>query len=119
MNKPTHLEQLRVFPMQKRDTNNSFINKQKESTSLELEIEVSGKGNNANKGVVNLGIFEEEEMTKEAMEVQAEYSEVTTSVLENINIPIERVEESILVIRVYTNEEQIEEEVVNIGAKQP
>lgn len=118
MNKPTHLEQLRVFPMQKRDTNNSFINKQKESTSLELEIEVSGKRNNANKGVANLGIFEEEEMTKEAMEVQAEYSEVTTSVLENINIPIKRVEESILAIWVYTNEEQIEE-VVNIGAKQP
>jgi len=119
MNKPTHLEQSRVFPMQKGDTDNPFINKQKESASLELEIKATGKGNNANKGVANLGISEEEEVAKEAMEVQVEYSEVTTSVLENINIPIERIEESILAIQVNTNEEKIEEEVVNIGEKQP
>ncbi len=98
MNKPTHPEQSRVSPMQKGDTDNPFIDKQKESASLELEIEATGKGNNANKGVANLRIFEEEEVAKEAMEVQVDYLEITTSVLENINIPIERVEESILAI---------------------
>ncbi len=59
---------------------------------MELEIEAIGKGNNANKGVENLGISEEKEVAKEAMEVQVEFLEVTTSVLENINIRIERVE---------------------------
>ncbi len=119
MNKPTHPEQSRVSPMQEGDTDNPFIHRQKESASLELEIEANGKGNNANKGVANLGVFEEKEVAKEAMEVEVEFSKVTTSVLENINILIERVEKKIPTIQVNTNEEQIEEEVVNIGVKRP
>ncbi len=54
-----------------------------------LEIEAIGEGSNANKGVVNLGISKEE-VTKTAMEIQAESLEVTTSILENIDIPIEQ-----------------------------
>lgn len=90
-----------------------------ESTSLVLKIEAIGEGSNANKGVVNLGISKEEEMTKATMEIQIESLEVTTSILENIDIMVERTKESIPAIRVNTNEEQNEEEVVVIGTKQP
>ncbi len=39
--------------------------------------------------------------------------------MENIDIPVEKAKESIPVLWVNTNEEQNEEEVVVIGAKQP
>ncbi len=41
MNKPTHLEQSRVSPMQQGDTQNPSIDRQEELTSLELEIETT------------------------------------------------------------------------------
>jgi 2-hydroxy-3-keto-5-methylthiopentenyl-1-phosphate phosphatase len=65
---------------------------------LELEIEVIGKGNNVKKGVVNPRISKEEEMAKVTMEVQAKSLEITASVLEKINILVEREEESVLAI---------------------
>jgi hypothetical protein len=86
MNKPTHPEQSRVSPMQEGDTKNPSINRQEELTSLELEIEVNREGNNVNKGVANPGISKEEEVAEVAMEVQAESLEVTTSILDNIDI---------------------------------
>jgi hypothetical protein len=84
-----------------------------------LEIEVIGEGSNANKGVVNPGISKEEEVIEAAMEIQAKFLEVTTSILENIDISIERAKESIPTIRGNTNKEQTKEEMVVIGAKQP
>jgi hypothetical protein len=42
--------------------------------------------------VANLGIFEEEEVVGATMEVQAKSLEITTSVLEKIDIPVERAE---------------------------
>ncbi len=117
MRKPNHLEQTKVFPMQEGDKNNLSIDKQEESVSLELEIEVIGKGNNAKKGVENPRISKEQEVAKEVMELPTESLEVTTSVLEKIDISVEKAEESILAIHVNTNKEQTVEEVVITGAK--
>jgi hypothetical protein len=78
--------------MQEGVIDNPSIDKQEESTSLELEIEAIGEGSNTKKGVANLGIFEEEEVAEATMEVQTEYLETTTNVLEKIDIPIERPE---------------------------
>jgi len=50
------------------------------------------------------------------MEVQVNSLEVITCILENIEILVEKIEESIPVIQVNTNKEQTEEEVVVIGA---
>jgi hypothetical protein len=86
--------------------------------SLELEIEATRKGNKPNNGVENLRISKEEEV-EVAMEVQVESLKVTTSILDNIDIPVERAKESIPIRCVNTNEEQTKEEVVVIGAKQP
>jgi len=69
MNKPTHLEQLEVSPMQEGDIDNPSVDKQEESTSLELEIEAIEKGNNVKKGVANLRISKEEEVAEVAMEI--------------------------------------------------
>ncbi len=55
-------------------------------------------------------------MAKEIMEI-LESSEVITGVLEKIDILVEKANESILTIQVNTSKEQIEEEVVVIGAK--
>jgi len=44
--------------------------------------------------------------------------EITTSVLEKIDIPVERAKENILAIQVNINKEQTEEEVVVTRAKQ-
>jgi len=55
-------------------------------------------------------------VSKEIMEVQVNSLEVITCILENIEILVERIEESIPVIQVNTNKEQTEEEVVVIGA---
>jgi hypothetical protein len=84
--------------MQEGDTDNPFVDRQEESMSLELEIETIGKGNNVEKGVANPKIYEEEEMVKAIMELQTKSLEVTTSVLEMIDEPVERAEESILTI---------------------
>jgi hypothetical protein len=53
------------------------------------------------------------------MEVQTESLEITTSILENINILVERPKKSIPIIQVNTNEEKTKEKVVVIGANQP
>jgi hypothetical protein len=66
--------------------------------SLELEIEVIGKGNNAEKGVANPRISKEEEMVEVALELQTESLEVTTSVLEKIDIVGAKEEKGILTI---------------------
>ncbi len=58
-------------------------------------------------------------MAKVTMEVQAKSLEITASVLEKINILVEREEESVLAIQVNTNEEQTKEEVVVTRVKQP
>jgi hypothetical protein len=84
---------------------------------VELEIEATKEGSNVDKWVANLGTFGEEEVAEAIMEVQAESLEVTTSILDNINILVERTKESIPSVHVNTNEEQIEEEVVVTGAK--
>jgi hypothetical protein len=81
-----------------------------------LETKVIGEGNNAKKGVTNPRISEEQEVAKEIMEI-LESSEVITGVLEKIDILVEKANESILTIQVNTSKEQIEEEVVVIGAK--
>jgi hypothetical protein len=104
--------------MQEGDTKNPFFNKQKEPMSLELEIEAFKEGNNVEKGLENLGISKEEKVAEVAMEVQEKFMEVTTSILENIDILVERANIIIPTIQVNNNEEQIEEEVVVIGAKQ-
>ncbi len=103
--------------MQEGDKNKHSIDKQEESVSLELEIEVIGKGNNDKKGVANPRISKEQKVAKEVMELPIESLEVTTSVLEKIDISVEKAEESILAIHVNTNKEQIAEEVVVTGAK--
>jgi hypothetical protein len=103
--------------MQEGDNNNLSIDKQEESASLELEIEVIGEGNNAKKGVANPRISKEQEVAKEIMELLIESLEVTTSVLEKIDISVEKAEESILAIQVNTNKEQTSKEVVVTGAK--
>jgi hypothetical protein len=69
--------------------------------------------------VANLGIFEEKEVVEATLEVQTKYLEITTIVLEKIDIPVERAGENIPTIQVNTNEEQTKEEVVVIGVKQP
>jgi hypothetical protein len=46
MSKPTHPEQLEVSQMQEGDTDNPYVDRQEESTSLELEIETNGEGSN-------------------------------------------------------------------------
>jgi hypothetical protein len=65
---------------------------------LELKIEAIGKGNNVKKGVINPRISKEEEMVETTMEVQVNALEITASVLEKINILVEREEESVLAI---------------------
>ncbi|CAK9237859.1 unnamed protein product [Sphagnum troendelagicum] len=105
--------------MQEGDINNPYVNIQEESTPLELEIKVIGKGNNAKQGMANTRIFEEKEVAETTMEPQTKFLEVTTSVLEKIDILVERAYGSIPAIHVNTNEEQIEEEMVVIGTKQP
>jgi hypothetical protein len=76
--------------MQEGDTKNPFINKQEESMSLELEIEDFREGNNVDKGLEILGISKEEKVAEVTMEIQANFLEVTTSILENIDILNER-----------------------------
>lgn len=56
---------------------------------MELEIEVIEKGNNVKKGVSNTRISKEE-VAKATMVVQAKSLEITTSVLEKMDIPVER-----------------------------
>jgi len=67
--------------------------------------------------VANIWTFEEE-VAEVAMDIQTKSLEITISILENIDILVEIKKESIPSIQVNTNEEQIEEEVVIIGAKQ-
>jgi len=86
---------------------------------LELKIEVIEEGNNAKKGVANLGIFKEEKVVEVAMEIQAKSLEVTTNVLEKMNILVRKTKKNVPTIQVNTNKEQTKEEVVNIGVKQP
>jgi cytochrome c-type biogenesis protein CcmE len=78
--------------MQEGHIDNPFVDIQEESTSLELEIEDTRKDNNVENGVVNPMIFEEEKVVEATMEVQAESLKVTTTILEKIDIPIERTE---------------------------
>ncbi len=78
--------------------------------SLELKIEANGEGSNAKKGVANLGISEEKKVVEATLEV-------TTGVLEKIDISIERTEENILAIQMNINEEKNKEEVVVIRIK--
>ncbi len=58
-------------------------------------------------------------MAEIAMDIQTKSLEITTSILENINILVEIKNIYIPSIQVNTNEEQIEEEVVITRAKQP
>ncbi len=86
---------------------------------MELKIEAIEEGNNAKKGVANLGIFKEEKVVEVAMEIQAKSLEVTTNVLEKMNILVRKTKKNVPTIQVNTNKEQTKEEVVNIGVKQP
>ncbi len=69
--------------------------------------------------MANPGISKEEKAAEVATKIQVESLEITTSILENIDIPVERAEKSIPTIHVNTNKEQTKEEVVVIGTKQP
>jgi hypothetical protein len=54
-----------------------------------LKIEVTKKGSSVEKGVINPRIFKEE-VVEATMEVQAKSLEVTTTILEKINISVKR-----------------------------
>lgn len=69
--------------------------------------------------MANLRTFEEEEVAEITMDIQTKSLEITTSILENINILVEIKKESIPSIQMNTNEEEIKEEVVITRAKQP
>jgi hypothetical protein len=64
--------------MRKGDFHNPSIDRQEKLASLELEIKATREGNNAKKGMANLGIFEEEEVVETTMEVQVESLEIMT-----------------------------------------
>lgn len=72
--------------------------------ALELEIKTIRESNNVEKGVENTRILKKE-VVKVAMEPQTKSLEVTTSVLEKIDIPVERANGNTPTIHVNTNKE--------------